>query len=406
MLHTASVSRIAVVLAGGGARGAYELGALSEVLPFLEKQGERPTIYLGTSIGAIQAAYLAQRATDDFEKVLGAGLKTWREIRIRDGLSSPFTLGQFRIVLRYLGRAVGLPVSPPASFLATSRLRRSVEKKFGPFDRIHSNVMKGSLHSVAVVATSSATGRSVVFHDGGTPRERSDNRRAIDYLPTKLTVEHVLASAAIPSLLPAVCVSGPGHPSGWYVDGGTRLNSPIKPAIWLGGERLVIIGLHSNQPCPETGSPKAPDAIDGTSHLTQAILADPLYNDLQTLVTLNRVARKAGDQVSYKEIPYIFIAPDSRDRVGELASTVFNRHYTRLRRLGSRHIRFIGRLVDARSDAAHGELLSYLFFAPEFIDRLFKLGKDDAREWLLRTDHDDHPWRRICDPLIAAQKRD
>jgi NTE family protein len=353
-------------------------------------------IYVGTSIGALQAAYLAQRATDGIDEVLRGGLKTWQGLRIRDGLSSPLSAAQLRLVLRYLGRAFGLRVRPPPSFLATKRLKQSVGEKFGPFDRIHANIEKRCLHSVAVVATSSATGRTVVFHDGGQPVERCDNRRGIDYVPTTLTLEHVLASTAIPSLLPAVCIGGPDHP-GWCVDGGTRLNAPIKPAIKLGAARLVIVGLNSNRPGPEPESPQRPDAIHGAAHITQAILADPLHNDLQTLVTLNRAARDAAGRLRYKVIPYIYIAPESRDRIGALAADVFRKHYTGLHGLGARRIRFIGRLVDARSDPAHGELLSYLFFAPEFVHELFELGKQDTRRWL-KGKHDDHPWRTFLSP--------
>jgi NTE family protein len=384
--------RIGLVLPGGGARGAYELGALSVLLPVLEDKGERPRVYVGTSIGALQTAYLARRATDDLDEVLADGCERWRSIRLHAAVSSPLSPAQLCVALRYLGTALGV-VRPPPSFLATGRLKRTVDG-FGPFDQIGTNVENGSLHSVAVVATSSATGRSVVFHHGGKPDQEHDDRRGIDYVSTKLTAEHVRASAAIPSAFPAVQVRGPG--GGWYVDGGTRLNAPIKPAIELGAERLVIVGLHSNQPGPEPGSARRPDAIDGAGHLTQAILADPLYNDLQTLVTLNRVARAAGDQVRYREIPYIFIAPNRRDRVGELARKVFRDHYTGLRNLASRHIRLLGRLVDAGRSAAHGELLSYLFFAPEFVDGLIDLGKEDAHRWL-DTDHDDYPWR-VLDP--------
>jgi NTE family protein len=381
---------IGVVLAGGGARGAYALGALSALLPALGERDESPAIYVGSSIGAVQVAYLAARAADPLGRVLDDGLTLWRQMGLRQILSSPLSPRQLCLLVRYSAMAAGLPVRPPPSFAAAKPMKRAVEG-IADFERIEANVRSGKLAAVAVVATSSSTGRSVVFHEGG-GRPVCDLARGIDYFPTRLTAEHVRAATAIPSLLPAVHVSEPGPASGWYVDGSTRLNAPIKPALALGAKRLVIVGLNSNRPSPAWESPRRPDALDGAGHLAQAILADPLYHDVHTLARLNAVAREGGEAVPYEEIPYIFVAPDHRERIGQVAAEVFEEHYTGLRHLGSRRLRLLGRLLDARSSAEHGELLSYLFFAEEFVDALVELGRDDAASWL-REPHDRGIWR-------------
>jgi NTE family protein len=381
---------IAVVLAGGGARGAYALGVLSVVLPALRDRDESPAIYVGSSIGAVQVAYLAARAADPLDRVLDDGLTLWRKMGLRQFLSPPLSLRQLCLLMRYSATAAGLPVSPPPSFVAAKPMKRAVEG-IADFDEIEANVRSGKLAAVAVVATSSSTGRSVVFHNGR-GRPVCDRARGIDYFPTRVTAEHIWAATAIPSLFPAVHVSEPEHASGWYVDGGTRLNAPIKPALALGAKRLVIVGLNSNRPSPAWESARRPDAIDGAGHLTQAILADPLYNDVQTLARLNAVARDGGEAVPYEEIPYIFVAPDHRERIGQVAAEVFEEHYTGLRHFSSRRLRLLGRLLDARSSAQHGELLSYLFFAKEFVDALVELGQDDAAAWL-KESHDRGPWR-------------
>jgi NTE family protein len=381
---------IGVVLAGGGARGAYALGALSVLLPALRERAERPAIYVGASIGAVQVAFLAARAEDSLDKVLKEGLEQWRTMGLAQILSSPFSLQQLPILLRSSALVAGLPVRPPYSFLAAKPIKRAVEQ-IADYKQIEANVQSGELTAVAVVATSSSTGRSVVFHRGGASPAR-DDRRGIDYVSTPLTAELVRASSAIPSLFPAVHVGEPKNARGWYVDGGTRLNTPIKPALALGAKRLVIVGLNSTAPNPESKSARRPDAIDGVGHLTQAILADPLYHDVQTLARLNAVARKGGKGLSYEEIPYIFVTPGHRERIGELAAEVFAKHYGGLRNFGSRRLRFLGRLLNVGASAQHGELLSYLFFAEEFVDALFKLGSDDAVAWLEKT-HDSGPWR-------------
>jgi NTE family protein len=165
----------------------------------------------------------------------------------------------------------------------------------------------GRLISAAVVATSALTGRSVVFHPGGTPDEVRDDKRGIDYVPTVLDEQHVRASSAIPAV---EVTDGPA--AGWYFDGRTRLNPPIKPALSLGAERVIVVGLNSIAPATDQiAGPARLDGFAGAAHVIDALLADPLVEDMQTLTTINELVgrrRTAHD----RRVPYVSIAPPGR----------------------------------------------------------------------------------------------
>ncbi len=384
---------VALVLAGGGARGAYEMGALSVLLPALERRGQRPRLVVGTSVGALNTAYLAATRHQPVDEVVALGERVWREMRyeqILDRLWSPRTL---RSVGAYLASVAGLPVSLH-SFLDPVPLAATVSQ-FVSFAQLRANVAAGTVRA-AVVATSAATCRSVVFHGGGTSPPR-DDERGIDYVAADLDDEHVQGSAAIPVLFPAVRIERPAEAAGWYFDGGTRLNTPIKPALALGADRVVAIGLNAiagREPQPEMARP---DVAVGASQLIQAVLVDPLVNDVATLAGQNRMvqrATRAGVSMGGKRaVPYIFVAPRRVDAIGEIAARVFNQHFRSLRAF-VRHpdLAALGRLLSGGADAVHGELLSYVFFSPQFTTELVDLGRADARHWLER-EHDDGPWR-------------
>jgi NTE family protein len=247
------------------------------------------------------------------------------------------------------------------------------------FDQVARNVEEGALESVAVTATSALTGRTVVFHAGGESPER-DKVRQIDYVATPLTGAHVRASSAIPGFFPAVHVDTPERARGWYFDGGTRLNTPIKPAIELGADRVVVIGLDSIAPGPDQlAGPRRPDLYEASAQVMQALLIDRLADDMRELASENV---PDGDD-DHKVIPYVFVAPQKRDEIGAIAARVWNEHYSGLAGLArDRDLALLGRFVAGGDDAAHGELLSFLFFAPEFADELIALGQGHARDWL------------------------
>jgi NTE family protein len=385
------------VLAGGGARGAYEIGALSALLPALEP-ADRPQLVVGTSVGAINAAYVAANADRPVEELVAGGLALWRGIRFGQVLSPLVSLPEIARLGRYVGELLGVPGARAPSVLDPAPLGSTLSELIG-FDQIHENVERGHLAAAAVVATSGTTSLSVVFHDGGR-NPPPDRRRGIQYVSSELNEDHVRASAAIPLLFPAVAVRVDGTRR-WYFDGGTRLNAPIKPALELGARRLIVIALNALGPHRDEVEQPRPDALDGATQLIQAVLVDPLVNDVQTLATINEMLADDSEQktraherrTGRRRVPYILIAPEDPEEIGRVAAEVYRKHYrSPLDLIRSPNIAALGRLLDA-TNAHHGELLSYLLFAEEFTGRLIQLGQRDAERWLQDHTHDHHPWQ-------------
>ena len=386
------------MLAGGGARGAYEIGVLSVLLPALE-QDERPQIVIGTSVGAINAAYLAANADQPAEQLGQGGLELWREISYGRVLRPLLSLSEGVRLWSYLREVLGSRRAHTRSVLDPTPLAATLSELIA-FERIRANVSSAKLRTAAVVATSGRTNLSVVFHDGGRS-PALDARRGISYVKTELTEAHVRASAAIPLLFPAVPIEQDGKRS-WYFDGGTRLNTPIKPALELGARRLIVIALNSLAPTQDPHPARQPDALDGATQLIQAVLVDPLVNDVQTLATINAMLsddsdakrRKHEQRTGRQSIPYMLIAPEDPLEVGRIATEVYRRHYrSPFALVRSPNVSALGHLVNAAASATHGELLSYLLFAEEFTERLIELGRRDAARWLGEETHDHGRWQ-------------
>jgi NTE family protein len=406
---------VALVLAGGGARGAYEVGALSALLPVLGDRGEYPDIMVGTSVGALNVAYYAataDKAEEDISAVLAEASRIWLDIRYEEVLRSVTSPRQIARFVNDIGDFFGVPWTRFWSVFDPAPLAQTLHD-LGLIGRIRSNVDRNKLKVAAVVATAAYTGQSVVFHDGGKSRMKPDRWRGVEYVKTELGEEHVRASAAIPAAFPAAKVRQPSSRSGWYFDGGTRLNTPIKPALEFGADKVVVIALNSARATAQNSrkNPPAqsePDGFDGLSQIMQAVLVDPLVNDLKTLTTVNATIREATAGVEEtdpksavnqrrkrerkrRQIGYIFIAPKP-DAIGECAQRVYHDKYAFPQRASSSpSLSLLGHTLDAGKSSVRGELFSYLFFAPEFSRELIELGRKDAEAWLRRK-HDHGPW--------------
>jgi NTE family protein len=382
---------VALVLAGGGARGAYEVGALSVLLPELESHGQRPTILVGNSVGALNAAFLAAGADRPVGELLTEGMNIWKTLEVSDIIGPMVSIAGTRRALGYLGQLIGFPGARLWSLLDSHPLEQTIDDMVD-FTRLNQNVTPdGPLEAVALVAMSALTRRSVVFHKGGgTPP--LDPYRLIEYVATDVMSEHVRASAAIPTALPAVHVQTPHDAEGWYMDGGLRLNTPIKPAIKLGAQRIVVVALSSLSPGPsQIAGPDRPDAFAGISQLVQGMLADTLVQDVHSLATVNEDV-KAGRSGRCK-YPYIVIAPGCNDTIDRIAFRVLRKHYRGLRGLRrSRRIWALAKLIGAGVDVQNPSPLSLLLFDPEFVESLMQLGAADARRWIGRT-HDEGLWQ-------------
>jgi NTE family protein len=402
---------VGLVLGGGGARGAYASGVLSVLLPELKDQVR---VIVGTSAGALIAAYLVANWHRSDEEAIADGLRFWRELRFGDvfaALMGPSGVARFA---RYVGEFLPVSTVHTPSILHPEPLKQTVSKLVD-FDRLSDNIRNRRV-ALGVVATPAYSNRSVVFHQGGIARHQYDPLRGIEYVATpRLGAEHMLASSAIPALFPAVRVTVPEDAAGWYFDGGPRLNTPIKPALWLGAKRVIVIALNSvaasRTPAPE----QQPDFYVGAAHLLHAALGDPLAQDIRTLANTNaliaaglratngrsgrrgaaRREQRGGLDEPVAPVPYIFIAPEDPSAIGEIAQRVYRKHYRRAWSADARDLWLLGRVLDAGADAMHGELLSYVFFAGEFAEELIRLGQADACRWI-----DEHPsdlWQ--LDPL-------
>jgi len=371
------------------------MGALSVLAPVLEERDERVEILVGTSVGGINATYLAANAHRPLSEAAAGGVDVWRNLGYRDAMLSLLRPSSLAKLVRFIATCLSFPVRAVPSLIDTAPLRRTLSRVID-FERIAENIADQAtpLRAVGVVATSYETGRSIVFHQGGeTPP--TNEERAIDYVATQLTNVHVLASGAIPVVFPAVEVTEPASWRGWYGDGGARLNAPLDPALALGAQRVIVIGLNSAEVPEDLPVTTRPDLFDGAASLF-SVLADQLAADVAKLTAINEAVERGDDtgkEGSRQKIPYIFVVPSDRMRIGRIAVDVYTRHHKTFRgMLRSPDLAMLGRITDAARNPMHGELYSYLFLGRRFIDELIELGRADAQRWL-DTEHDEWPWR-------------
>jgi len=392
---------VGLVLAGGGARGAYEAGALSVLLPALDAEQARPTVLAGTSVGAINAAHVAASSHLPASEAMEPALRAWGEVE-RGSVIRPIIARQAPLtVLRYAGGILSLPGARLESLLDPGPLERNLGRWID-WTALHANVAARRVASVAAVATDAAVGRTVTFVESPDPPPAWPTH-SVDYVPARIGSRHLLASAAIPILFPPVRLESEDGRRGWFVDGGTRLNTPVKPALDLGAERLVIVatGAAAASP-PAAEDPRPPDFGDGALNLLDGTLVDPLIENLHHLGRINHFLAEGGSEAirrfraehgrrPYRQVRYVFVGPRDPKAIGELAGAVFAERYRGLRGLRSPDMQFLNRLIGGES-ATHGELLSYLFFDPVFMRELIAMGRRDARD-ALGAEPTRLPWR-------------
>jgi len=395
-------SRVALVLDAGGARSAYQVGALEVLLPLLAEHGARPRVLIGTSAGALLTGVLAataQLAADDqvarLDEVLRQSTKRhvmrplWRQVP--------------EVLARYTSETMGLSFFRLRGLFGTQPLARTLGRSID-WDAVHRNVDEGLVETAAVTATSVRTGQVVLFTESGStlPPSAPDHHRR--FVATRLGVSHLMASAAIPALFPSVRVDEPLEAAGWYVDGATRRRVPLAPALELDADRVVVVGTGGLRP-PESDPDRdavAVDLGDGGATLLGSVMDDPLRHDLRRLAEVNEFAqdaelapllrrhREARGQSAYRTVPYVAVAPERGEELAVVAMEVFRANHGSLRRtIGDPDMQIMHRLLGSDSPL-QGELLSYLLFDPDFFDAAADLGRRDARRWV-----EDHPdlWR-------------
>jgi NTE family protein len=394
--------RLAVVLAGGGARGAYEAGVLAGLLPQLEDAGIRPTLYIGTSAGAINACLFAAHAHLPAREQAEAVLAVWRGIGVGD-VFRPVLRTAIPTTAQWAGQRLGWPGARLRSLVDTAPLRSTARERV-PWATLRTNLDAGEA-GLAVVATSAATGRSVVFVDDptGPALPAADDQRPIDYVAAGVAVEHVLASAAIPVLFPPVQVTGPAQAAGWYADGGLRLNAPLKPAIALGADALLVVATHPAV-APAVGAQDGehePDVDDSIVAVIDAALVDPMVEDVRTLAKVNalvdgRRRQRSASGREYVKIPFVFVGPVTRGTLAAEAMLAYRDQFSgvrgAVRGLAQPDLPLLARMVCGDGDR-RGDVLSYLLFDRGFVDRAVALGSEDAAKALAND-----PWHTTSLP--------
>ena len=262
---------VAIVLSGAGARGAYEAGALSVLLPFL-KGDDCPRMVLGTSAGALNAAILASYLHLSVDAAAAALLDGWRRITPARVFSTP-RLSVLRLAERRLRRPAGvapglLDTGPFAGDPRRDAARRALRVRRDA--RELGRGRRGRQARVRRAASPLSSSRR--------PARSRCRGRASRTAPTRLGPEHLMASSAFPLAFPAQWVGGAAK--GWYVDGGIHLNTPLKPAIDLGADRILVIGATPWEIGQAPERSKAPNVMDGSGLILHALLVDSLRVDL------------------------------------------------------------------------------------------------------------------------------
>ena len=321
------MKRYALVLGGGGARGAYEVGVLSYILGDLAASLGRPIgfdIIVGTSSGAINAAFLASGARDPAACV-EALAERWRQLHVQQVYRLDFNR-LWRAPLGLIGRR---SARHDVGLLSSEPLRRMLEEEMD-WASIRESVRCGALYAVAVTATEFATSRNVIFFEGvEEARQRwSYNMSQVRPVATELRPEHVLASAAIPLIFPPVEVAGR-----YYLDGGLGQQSPLRPPLRLGADRILAISLRKRVPAEEAErivaerSGRPPTWAQVLGKTMNAVLLDRTEQDVARIERMNRLLRwgqqEYGEEfnlalsnrlgpeswVPYRDVPCLGVSP-------------------------------------------------------------------------------------------------
>jgi NTE family protein len=364
---------LALVLSGGGARAAYQIGFLRHVATRFPNLA--PGILTGVSAGGMIAAALASKDHRFADEVARLS-DIWSGLQIEDVFRvDPADLASR--VMRWGLRLVsgGAPGTPQArSLVDTSPLRALLGEtlrpdRYGALPGIARNLQAGRLAAVALTASSYTTGQSVTWIESregcGVLTWDGARRKSVTGC---LRVDHVMASAALPLFFPAVEVDG-----AWYGDGGIRLTAPLSPAVSLGASRIFAVSTRYPRSRAEADQPAVsgyPPPAQVAGVLLNAVFLDQLDGDVLRLQQLNelvdRLPAEARGDLRHIDL---FIHRPSQD-LGRLANA--------FEAALPRGFRFLVRGLGSRETRSN-DMLSLLMFQPDYIGRLIELGEADAR---------------------------
>ena len=361
--------KLALILSGGGARAAYQVGVLKAIAEMLPRQAHNPfPIICGTSAGALNAATLAVNA-QSFRQGVQYLISIWKNFQAGDVYRSD-PVGVFSNSVRWLTglllSTMGINKLNRVSLLDNTPLVNLLNETL-PCEKIQESIDGGFLYALSITASGYGSGQSVTFYQGIKSIRPWRRARRLG-IPARIDAQHLLASAALPFIFPAVRI----HRE-YFGDGSMRQIAPISSALHLGASRVLIIGLGQ-------GGPEAPryrqmgdypTLAHIAGHALNSIFLDSMEVDLERLQRINRTVSLMPEDVrqaiELRHVDVLVIAPSQPiDRLAE-------RYRMRL----PWTIRFLLRGVGAmrRSGA---NLVSYLLFDKGFCRALIELGYQDA----------------------------
>ena len=371
--------RIALVLSGGGVRGAYEVGAIKGVIEVLDRRPSDRSpfqVFTGTSVGALNATYLAAHA-DRGDLGIDGLINMWQSLKVSNYV-------QFDAIRSLLRR--GRPDFSGWSVFDPIPLLKLVREGI-PFDRLHQNRRDGIVHTLVIAALDIAAGRTTMFAqvaDNASFRPSFDPLRNAVYTDIKL--DHVLASAALPFIFPARKIG-----STYYCDGGLRYNTPVAPAIRSACDALLIVPAIREGKARLTAPTISgyPSFTFMAGKLLNALLADPVERDLAILDRFNRLVSVLDSTLTTEE----------RERVANVFLETRGHDYRTLDVLTIRPTLDIGVLAGQRISQGIGGALgwtfrqilkrtktkeadwaSYVLFDGTFANTLIELGRQNAHQ--------------------------